>query len=327
MSMRNILYIGSYWQKSNDIVYLMQRSLERMQALSVTAFDPLIYDIHPSPHVIKDGCVNWIRDEVISNQISRCHPSVLICNAGGLSPTADMHQQLENQGIFRICIALSDPDDFGSRTRRFAPLFNQFFTNAVESITCYREIGVDAKLLPFAADPVFHRPLESRKAHDVVVVGGWRPERAHLVSVLRAHGLRTKCHGKGWRNRLAEKIGLSCSVHGEAQVAAINSGLVYLSFALTKAGYTNVKVGIFEAASCAACILVEDFEELHRYFAVGEELVTFRSESEAVEKASWLKEHPEEARRIGAAARSRLVAEHTWEHRWQGVLRGINGER
>jgi spore maturation protein CgeB len=117
----------------------------------------------------------------------------------------------------------------------------------------------------------------------------------------------------GWPNVFA-------AVHGQQHVVAINSGTTYLSFAITMAGFTNVKVGIFEAAACGACILVQDFDELHNYFKPGQEIVTYISEQDAVDKAHYFRKNPGHAIEIGQAARRRVLAEHTWEHRWRKVL-------
>jgi spore maturation protein CgeB len=146
-----------------------------------------------------------------------------------------------------------------------------------------------------------------------------------MVRAMRCHGLRVKCHGRGWRHRWLVRLGFSTEVHGNEQVAAINSGKLYLSFAATVAGFTNVKVGMFEAAACAACILVQDFPELHDYFEPGTDVVTYTSQEDAIAKARHFSRHPDQARRIGLAAYARFLSEHTWWHRWHTVLTDLPG--
>jgi spore maturation protein CgeB len=341
-----VLHFGSYWMGVNDIVFLMQRCLARLPQISSTAFDVRLYDASESPYVLRDGHVNWLRDEVVESLITETAPDVIICNAGGISPTPGMHQRLASKGIRRVGIALSDPDDFTKRSRRFAGLFDRFYTNAVSSLNDYGSIGVNAKLLPFAADAQFHRPLRTRKKWDVVVVGGMRPERQRLVQSLRRAGLTVGCYGSGWPSNhftrfpalsrlvgprldrlfhriesVANRGAVVTEVHGRDHVVAINSGHIYLSFSKTAAGYTNVKVGVFEAAACAACILVDDFEEICRYFEPEVEVVTYRSEEEAVELATKLSQDWSTTRRIGNNACKRILKDHTWERRWEHALR------
>jgi glycosyltransferase involved in cell wall biosynthesis len=349
MNNRIILHFGSYLYGENDIVNLMQRSLARVQGVDLTAFDARLYGATPSPFIQVEGRINWLRDEVLRYLVDQHPPGVVICSAGGLSPSPAMHAYLRERNIVRVGIALSDPDDFADRSKRFSPYFNLFYTNAIGSLNAYQEIGVQAKLLPFAADPTFHRPLRVQKKTDLVVVGGSRPERVRLVEAMRASDLKVRCYGDGWplpspepaghlpgflgklfpkvAFRSDQKMGgrpLSTEVHGEDQVVAINSGTVYLSFARTMAGFTNVKVGVFEAAACGACILVQDFSEIHGYFEPGKEIVTYTSEADAIEKAHNLCRNSRMARQIGRAARRRVLREHSWEHRWQIVLKDVN---
>lgn len=317
---QNIIHFGSYFQGENDIVKLMVNCLNRLQDVSAYNFDPDIYGPGREKNVISEGKINWIRDEIIENILSQFSANVIICNAGGLSPSPEMHKKLSLRGIQRIGIALSDPDDFTTRSRYFSSLFDRFYTNAQETIPKYNAIGVQADLLPFAADPEFHVPMGIVTKNEIVVIGANRPERSKMVKSLRHNKIRVGCFGRGWRNKLFEKIGFSTEVHGEAQVRAINSARLYLSFAETKAGFTNVKVGVFEAAACERCVLVKSFSEMHNYFEPGKEIVTFTDENDAIRIIKDLSVNWQKAMEIGKNARKKILSHHSWEHRWEKVL-------
>jgi len=315
-----VVHIGSYFQGKNDIVQLMANRLEKMSKITVFCFDPEIYGKNKEKNVIAEGNVNWLRDDVIENVLSRFPADTIICNAGGLSPSPEMHKKLSLRGIQRIGIALSDPDDFTTRSKYFSSLFDRFYTNAEETIPKYRAIGVQADLLPFAADPEFHIPMGIATKYEIVVVGANRPERTKMAKSLRHNKIRVGCFGRGWRSKLFEKIGFSTEVHGEAQVRAINSARLYLSFAETKAGFTNVKVGVFEAAACERCVLVKSFSEMNRYFEPGKEIVTFTDENDAIRIIKDLSVNWQKAMEIGKNARKKILSHHCWEHRWEKVL-------
>ncbi|MBW4437907.1 MAG: polysaccharide pyruvyl transferase CsaB [Pleurocapsa minor GSE-CHR-MK-17-07R] len=308
-----VLHLGSYLYGHNDIVNVMQRALHQLTKLQSVSIDLQLYAQKPSPFVERSGDINWVKDDVLLALVEEHRPKVIICNAGGISPTPYMHRHLEQLGIRRIGIALSDPDDFAPRSRHFAPLFNRYFTNSRSMLPRYLALSLTADYLPFAADADYHRPLDIPKLYDVVVVGEKRPDRVGLVQKMRERGLTIMCHGKGWEHPSTE-------VFGEDQIKAINSGIVYLSFAGTLAGHTNVKVGVFEAAACGSCVLVQDFPEIHQFFDAGRESVTFKSEDEAVSLALTLAKNPSYAARIGLAARERVLKEHTWQRRWLQVL-------
>jgi spore maturation protein CgeB len=212
-----------------------------------------------------------------------------------------------------------------AQTVHYGRYFDLFFTNAVKSISDYHAIGINAKLLPFGADTELHRPVEDVQKHaDIVVVGGARPDREQMVKRLRDEGVSVLCYGPGWPPQCVNgKVCHARTVHGEEHVRAINSGRIYYSFARTCAGHLNVKVGLFDAAACGAVVLVDEFPELHRYFDVGKEVIGVCSEQDAVDKAQKLLQTPAMMREIGSAARSRVLRQHRWEHRWNDVLAEI----
>ncbi|HUT53005.1 MAG TPA: glycosyltransferase [bacterium] len=319
--MRRVLHLGSYLHGVNDIVYLMRQDLTPLCEL--TAVDMRLYPgrwrywpLH-RPLVEPEGKVNWIRPERIGRIIARARPEAIICNAGGLSFRPEHHQRLADQGIIRVGIALSDPDVFPDHGRLFARYFDLFYTNAEKSLADYQAIGVRARLLRFAGSPRLHRPRpEVPRTCDVVVVGGARPDRRELVDKLRSAGFSVGLFGRGWNSPPRRDV----IVRGESHVQAINSGKIYLSFSQTMAGYINIKVGIFEAAACGACILTEKFPEMESCFEYGQEILGYTSHDEAVELVRTYIADPERRQEIADNCYRRFGAEHTWNRRWEQVL-------
>jgi spore maturation protein CgeB len=110
-------------------------------------------------------------------------------------------------------------------------------------------------------------------------------------------------------------------------VRAINSGKIYLSFSATRAGQMNVKVGVFEAAACGACILTERFPEMEAYFEHGKEILGYSTFEEALELTR--RHLADEGLRRAVAERCyrRFLAEHTWGRRWRKVLADVEEAR
>jgi hypothetical protein len=336
-----VLYIGSFWMSENDIVSLMLNGLRRISGIDVMHLDPGIYMADKSIRqkwINTQGAINWLRDEPLSALVDDYLPDVVICSAGGFSPSPAMHEMLKDKGISTVGIALSDPDDFEPRSMHFSKYFDLFFTNAKLSLAQYSGVGVNAQLLPFAADAEFHKPLALKEKYDVVVLGGARPDRVEVVKELIASGIRVGCYGAGWVDHLsilrymtpsfpkfARRIGKLFDhfyeAHGANHNLALNSGLMYLSFSMTMAGYANVKVGLFEAASAGRCIFVEDSPELRSYFEVGKEILTYDTSKNLIEKIDDLKKNLSAARDIGFKARDRILAGHKWEDRWRTIFK------
>jgi spore maturation protein CgeB len=67
----------------------------------------------------------------------------------------------------------------------------------------------------------------------------------------------------------------------------------------------------FEVTGIGAALLADSSSMLRQLFEDGNEVVLFDSPQDAVEKAQWLLNHPEERERIAAAGQSRTLRDHT----------------
>ena len=81
-------------------------------------------------------------------------------------------------------------------------------------------------------------------------------------------------------------------------------------------------VRLFEAAACGVPIISDVWPGIEAFFAPGEEILLAR---EPVQVLDWLRNTPESRRRaLGVAARRRVLAEHTADHRAQTLERYID---
>ncbi len=87
------------------------------------------------------------------------------------------------------------------------------------------------------------------------------------------------------------------------------------------AGYSP-SVRLFEAAACATPIVSDDWPGLGEFLAVGNEIVVAESPGQVMEALAWT-----EPRRValGEAARRRILASHTAEHRAATLEAAIEG--
>jgi len=82
--------------------------------------------------------------------------------------------------------------------------------------------------------------------------------------------------------------------------------------AMVQAGWSP-SVRLFEAAACGTPVISDRWEALDTFFRPETEIVIADSADDVLEALQTL--GPEEAKAIGAAARARVVAEHTPERR------------
>jgi len=81
-------------------------------------------------------------------------------------------------------------------------------------------------------------------------------------------------------------------------------------------------VRLFEAAACGAAMISDRWPGIERFFAPGREILLPGSTDEVVEILRGA--HPDDRRAVGGAARARILAEHTAEHR-AGELESLLG--
>jgi spore maturation protein CgeB len=82
--------------------------------------------------------------------------------------------------------------------------------------------------------------------------------------------------------------------------------------AMVRAGWSP-SVRLFEAAACGVPVISDRWDGLDEFFRPGAEILVAESAAEVAETVQRLS--PDEARSIGAAARRRVLAEHTPDHR------------
>lgn len=125
-------------------------------------------------------------------------------------------------------------------------------------------------------------------------------------------------HGRNWPWRT------SGPVHGEDWFRAAYSARFLVNFPQTRAGYTNVKVGVFEAAATGRLVFTEYFDEMRRYFVYDKEIIGYRNADDLVAKIRYYLDHPQEAEQIARAAQLRCAKEHTWARRLSDLLQHIH---
>jgi glycosyltransferase involved in cell wall biosynthesis len=71
----------------------------------------------------------------------------------------------------------------------------------------------------------------------------------------------------------------------------------------------------FELASMGCCVVSNPYAGLDEWFEPKTEMLTINSAEEAIETYRWLLDNDTEREKIGAAARERVLKEHTYRHR------------
>ena len=172
-----------------------------------------------------------------------------------------------------------------------------------------------------ALDPTTHFPVppEERFSADLAFLGNRLPDRERRVEefFLRPAAelpeRRFLIGGNGWETK-----GMSANVRHIGHVytrehnAFNTSPLAVLNVArdsMADIGFSPA-TRVFEAAGAGGCLVTDAWEGIDLFLKPGEEVLVARDGADVAEHVRSLT--PERARAIGAAARARVLAEHTY---------------
>jgi spore maturation protein CgeB len=193
----------------------------------------------------------------------------------------------------------------------------------------YRALGArDCVPIYNALDPETHYPVapDARFACDLAFLGNRLPDREARVEefFLRAAellpGRRLLLGGSGWEGKpLPANVALLGHVSTNDHNALNCTPLAVLNVTradMTQNGWSPA-TRVFEAAGAGACLITDAWEGIECFLEPGSEVLVAASGEEVAQLHRGLT--PARAREIGAAARRRLLAEHTYAHRAEQV--------
>lgn len=175
-----------------------------------------------------------------------------------------------------------------------------------------------------ALDPTTHHPVgpDPRFEGDLAFLGNRLPDREARVDefFLRAAAAlphrRFLLGGAGWEDRPVPPNVRRLGHVGTAEHNALNcTPLAVLNVSRDTMAATGFSPAtrVFEAAGAGACLLTDAWEGLEQFLEPGREILAARDGAEVAALLEALDQ--ERARRVGAAARRRVLAEHTYARR------------
>ena len=194
-------------------------------------------------------------------------------------------------------------DSFKARMER-AKLFGIVATNIRDHVEMFRRQGPRAFWLPYAAEPTVWQPIDVEREYDWAFIGHLAnyPDREDFCNKLSA----------AFPNCTAGRAFF------EDANAIANSARIAVNHTMTDYS-TNMRV--FEMMCTGRPLLTRHTNDLKDMgFVDGEDLITFKTFDECADKMKHYLAHPDEAEKIGARGRERILAEHTYLHRAIAIL-------
>ncbi|MDR0672173.1 MAG: glycosyltransferase [Zoogloeaceae bacterium] len=235
---------------------------------------------------------------------------------------------------YRAALLLYDTDSCNlfSRRREFVyfverelPIYDRIFSfSRVTAEFFTRTRGLDARTLPFAANPIL-LPETPEKDIDVLFVGCGDLRRIFLLEAIRE---RVTVFGNRWQRHrplISQTLWTQITdqtVWGEELHRLLARAKIVLN--ITRADFygaeTGVNLRVFEAVAARCFLLTDHCDEIEELFCVGQEIETYRSRAELADKARFYLENDAKREDIAKRGHERFQKNHIWHTRIRQML-------
>lgn len=233
--------------------------------------------------------------------------------------------QLIREGSDAVLIhwATDDSWKYEQFSRFMAPAFDLYATTYPSAIKkAERDSLNNVVLSQWAADSSRMVPPLSAKEcrYQVSFVGSTYGNRKQWVEDLKQRGINVETFGYGWFNGsvAAEDI---ANIMRESQISLNfgDSGVVMENGKPVRS--RQIKARVFEVPGAGGLLLTESAEYLEDFYILDKEIVIYEGVDELVEKIEYLLLHPNKRDSIAQAGYERTKAEHSYEKRFELLIK------
>lgn len=216
--------------------------------------------------------------------------------------------------------------------RNVIPFYDYIFI--VDSLNVLKHVDIKARFvgtLALACDPDVHRHMNlspqefKRYDSDVVFVGTVTPEREKMLESLVEFNLKIwGCwQRRSWRLRGCYQ---KQHVYGEEAVKIYNASKIVIDmhslYGVEKEIF-NITPRLFEVPASGAFLLTNYVPQIHDFYKIGEEIVTYKDIEDLKYLIKYYLEHDEERVAIAERAYQRAHQQHTYLERLKVLLASI----
>ncbi|MDP3725171.1 MAG: glycosyltransferase [Nanoarchaeota archaeon] len=263
----------------------------------------------------------------LAKTVQKYKPDLVIFHSAWIPPqTIGWLKKNTNAKI--ICWFPDHPGNIG-RQYIFAAPYDCVFFKDRWLVERARLLGKNAHYLPEACMPKWHKrvPLTEKEQEtygcDITIAGNMYYYRAMIFEEL-VKKYKVKLWGSfpRWVDSPAKKAFQGRNVMELEKAKAFNAAKIVVN--TFQGEVFGVNQRFFEIAGCGGFQICEHRDIIQEFFKIGEEIITFYTIGDLIEKIGYYLAHPEERKKIADAAYVRAHKEHTFEKRLEKMLEIIS---
>lgn len=314
-----IAYVASRWDYGDSA-----RGLSFEETNFRSALEGMGHDVHPYDFIARHKQLGKrAMNAELLRFVADTSPDVAVFVLFKDEIDIETVRSLTASGVRTFNWFCDDHWRFDSFSRHYAPAFSLVSTTHAESVSRYHQMGCrNVVLTQWACNRYGYGRRAEALTYDVTFVGQLYGNRRTTVRRLRRAGFDVHSWGYGWESgRLGH----------EGMVEVFGSSRVNLNLANSWQGplwrrrpaVGQIKARVFEIAGSGGFVLTEHAPHLADYFKLEHELSTFSDEDELVEKIGYWLAHEDERRSVADAGYTRVMSEHTYDHRLLEIFRAL----
>ena len=236
--------------------------------------------------------------------------------------------RMRREGMRTACWFTDTVSHLGRQLILLAPYDMLFFSEPHLVDNMRTKIGLPAYHLPEACNPRWQRPigLAGTEAH-LIVPGSMYPYRVRIVERLMSKGIPIKIYGvgvPGWIGNTPARAAYTGRYVSREERSRIYRSAAGVLNTMHPAEISGLNGRLFQAASSGAAVLSEFRPTLSDAFAIGDEVLAFRSFDELLDQSTRLLTEKGLTAQLGDAAAKRAHSEHSFDKRLTVILEKLS---
>ncbi len=260
--------------------------------------------------------------EFVAKTIANHPIDVIVCYLSGHSTTPQILATIQSFGIPMVNEALDDERKFRSRRGRdgvrrglqeICKYFTLSLTTSKSALIKYEVEGGRPMYKDYAGNEKIYKNLHFEKIYDVGFVGADYGIRRTYIEYLRKNGICVYTKGDGWEEGFAT---------GEEMIDIFNQSKIVLGFSTVGSNddIFILKGRDFEVPLTGSFYMTGHHEELKEYFKLGEDIETYLSKEDLLQKVHYYLEHEDKREKIALSGYTKCLKNYTAKKSYEKVF-------